>query len=272
MYSFIQYQKLMEGVSAHGNELLAYVMVVAEEYHKLPKVTKSDLKHWESLATSVEKFMPRMMSDVKVVFTTEDPYPNQREMMYDIIVNKRMKIYATTDDGGQEGQHPGLSNKQNNILRAVHDYATHYAKNAKWFKKFLKTGHIKDVKQKEFKMVRFSHHAFTVRGEMNTFVTHSRIAPKLAVPALFTEIVGQICTYFVTGKFTDNKASVMDGIDFKNVGKFTSSGLQKRKEKYLAMLNDDSIKTIKLNFGGVVIDKSKIRWGLLSRGEGQKRK
>lgn len=238
-------QILTEGVVAHGNELLAYVIVVAEEYAYLPKVRPSDLKHWEALISHNNKMLPRIMSDVDVVFTTEDPYKNQREMMYDIIVNKRMKIYATTDDGSQEGAHPGMSADDNNILRAVHDYLAHYGPNAQWFKHFLKTNNIKDVKSKKLKTVRFQRNSFTVRGEMNTFVTHAKLAPKSAAPALFTEIVGQICTYFVTNNYTENKAAVMHGIDYQNIGRFTDITLENRKLEYKAMLDDPEIKTIK---------------------------
>jgi hypothetical protein len=86
----------------------------------------------------------------------------------------------------------------------------------------------------------------------------------------FTEIVGQICTYFVTGNYTDNKVAIMHGIDFDNIGKFTDEELNNRKMRYKRLLDDDSVDKFKTKIG--IFDKSKIRWNLLSRGEGQKRK
>lgn len=264
---------LNEGIVASGNELLAYIMVVAEEYHKLPKFDENEMYRWELMVAHNNKVLPHIMSGVKVEFTGDDPYKNQREMMYDMIVNKRMKIYATIDDDdAQEGSHPGISNADNSVFRAVHDFLGHYAPNVKEVTKYIKDNNIKDVDDSKFKSFRFKRNSFTVRGEMGTYVSHSKMSPPKAIPAMFTEIVGQICTYFVTGDFTENKVAVIDGVDFKNVGKFSDHSMERRKQNYQKQLEDDNIKSIDIDVPNARIDKGNIRWGLISHGEGKKRK
>lgn len=262
---------LREGVRVHSYELLAYVMVVAEEFAKLPKVNPDDVWRWEELIAHDDRMLPRVANKVKIEFVTGDPYKNQREMMYDIIVNKRMKIYQTEDDGGQEGAHPAMTNRQNDVFRAVHDYVGHFGPNAQKVADYIAQHNITGVDDPKYKELRFDRNSFTVRGEMGTFVTHARLAPPAAIPALFTEIVGQICTYFVTNNFTVNKVAVINGIDYRNLGHFTDTELELRKRKYMKMLNDPSIESIELEIPGVVVDKKAIRWNLLSRGEGQTR-
>lgn len=262
---------LREGVRVHSYEFLAYVIVVAEEFHRLPKVDPDEVWRWEELVAHDDRMLPRVAGSVDIEFVTSDPYKNQREMMFDIIVNKRMKIYQTTPDESQEGSHPGMTDRQNDIFRAVHDYVGHFAPNVQKVADYIATHNIASPDDPKYKELRFDRNSFTVRGEMNTFVTHSRLAPPSAIPALFTEIVGQICTYFVTNDFTVNKVAVIDGIDYRNIGKFTSLELETRKRDYMRLLNDSSVETIDIQIPGVTIDKSKIRWNLLSRGEGQTR-
>jgi hypothetical protein len=263
---------LKEGVRVHSYELLAYVMVVAEEFHKLPKIDPEEVWRWEALIAHDARMLPRVTGKIDVQFVDHDPYKNQRELMFDIIVNKRMQVYQTQDDGGQEGSHPGMSNRENDVFRAVHDYIGHFGPNAQKVGDYIAQHNIKDKNDPEFKKLRFERNSFTVRGEMNTFVTHARLAPPESVPALFTEIVGQICTYFVTNNYTVNKVAVISGIDYKNLGNFLSSDLTARKRKYMQMLADGDVESIEIDVPGVVIDKDKIRWNLLSRGEGQVRK
>jgi hypothetical protein len=262
---------LGEGVRVHSYEFLAYVMVVAEEFHKLPKVDPDEVWRWEELVAHDDRMLPRVANKVKIEFVNGDPYKNQREMMFDIIVNKRMKIYQTVPDESQEGSHPAMTDRQNDVFRAVHDYLGHFGPNAQKVGDYIAKHNITHTDDPKFKELRFDRNSFTVRGEMNTFVTHSRLAPPVAIPALFTEIVGQICTYFVTNDFTVNKVAVIKGIDYRNVGQFISAELTARKKEYMRLLNDSSVETIDIQIPGVTITKSKIRWNLLSRGEGQTR-
>jgi len=255
---------LNEAVEVHGNELVAYCIVVAEEFKKLPYLDEDALPLWQAVAEHNNKMLSKILKKVRIEYTSRDPYKTQKDMMYDIIVNNRMKIFKTPSDES----HPGLSAVENDILRTVHDFIGHHLPNEKEFAKFLAKNNFE--KNPNYKTYRFSKNSFTVRGEMNTYLTHTKLLPKKLKPVLFTEIVGQICTYFVTNDFTDNKVAVMKGIDFDKVGMFTDKNLTIRKERYRTMLDDDSIEKFKTELGDY--DKSTIRWNLLSRGEGQVRK
>jgi hypothetical protein len=59
---------------------------------------------------------------------------------------------------------------------------------------------------------------FTLRGELAAYNTHVKTTPREAIPALFTEVVGQVCTYNVLGKFAEQKTCLLDGFDYYNVG------------------------------------------------------
>ena len=255
---------LKEGIVVSGNDLAAYCLVVAEEYINMPMLDKSVIGKWDELIQHNNKMLPRILSGVDIIFTATDPYPNQREMMYDILVNKRMKIFKTESDDS----HIGMSASDNNTLRAVHDYLGHYKPLESSFKRFMKDANVKSTKDEKFKKLRFSKNSFTVRGEMNTYISHSKLLPDNLKPVLFTEIVGQICTYFTTGNFTDNKVGIMKGIDFDNIGFFTNRKLETRMARYSELLSDNNVSEIPTKIGK--INKDTLRWNVLSRGEGQK--
>lgn len=256
---------LMEAIEENGNGLVAYCIVVAEEYIKMPDFDQEAMDAWVKVITHNEKMMKKIMKSVNVEFVDGDPYRNQKDMMYDIIKNNRLKIFKTPNDDA----HPGMSGRENDILRTVHDYLGHHLPNEKEFAKFLAKNNVKQGDD-AYKKFRFSKNNFTVRGEMNTYITHGKLLPADLRPVLFTEIVGQICTYFSTGNYTVNKVGIMDGIDFKRVGLFTSSELSKRKAMYKELLDNSEVDSFKTQFG--TFDKSSINWSLLSRGEGQKNK
>jgi len=73
--------------------------------------------------------------------------------------------------------------------------------------------------------------------------------------------------FFATNNFTNNKVAVFKGVDFKNVGRFTDQKLEARKQEILKDLNNPDVLEIRL-IGYPPMKKSKIRWDLLSRGEG----
>jgi len=261
LVNLIEQILLTESISVNGNELIAYCFVLAEEYKKLPEFDESEMWRWNEMLSHNEKMLPKVLSKVKIEYVADDPYPNMKAMMYDMTVNRRMKIFAS--DG--EGYKHGISPKENDKFRAIHDYIGHFSKNAKAFKEFLEKNGIKDGKDGRIAEYRFSGNNFTVRGEMNAYLTHAKLATEGAKAALFTEIVGQIATYFTTGNYTDNKVAVMKGVDFKNIGKFTDPKLEKRKQEYVRQLEDDNVSVIKTDVGNVI--KSEINYGMLSRGE-----
>lgn len=253
-----------ESIVTNGNDFVAYCIVVAEEYKELPEYDENAAELWKRVASHNEKMLAKIMKKVDIQYTDKDPYKNQKDMMYDIIVNRRMRIFKTPSDDS----HPGLNAVENDILRAVHDFVGHHLPNGKKFAKFLYNQNYE--KTPEYNRFRFDKNNFTVRGEMNTYLSHTKLLPKELKPVFFTEIVGQICTYFATGDYTNNKVAIMQGIDFDNVGKFTNDELTNRKMRYKEMLEDDGVEKFKTKLG--TFDKSNIKWNLLSRGEGQKRK
>jgi hypothetical protein len=106
---------------------------------------------------------------VKVVFTEKDPYDNFKQMSDDIEGNNRMKIFS----GGSTPKH--LSERENNISRAVHDYFGHY-KNEK---------------------------PFTLKGEFMKWYNMREYYPKNVQRLLFTEVVCQTSAVIYLGGFTD---------------------------------------------------------------------
>jgi hypothetical protein len=248
---------LQEGIVVHGDALLAYTITVAEIYAEKPVFEPSAVRHWEALVASNDKMFRRVIANIDIVFTEDDPYKNVREVVQDVVNNRRLKVFKTP-----ESKHPFFSERDNDMFRALHDALTHVGSNITHFIRMVKAD---PRNAKKFKPIWGS--GFSVRGEMNTFVTHSRIAPREATPALFTEIVGQICTYFVTGDFADDKVAVLDGVDFKNVG-VLSGKRAARYQELLAQIEDPSIRYTRTKVNNITIDKEKINWRMLSPGEG----
>lgn len=59
---------------------------------------------------------------VRVEFQDDDPYESAEEMFRDVDNRRLLKVYRTTG----EQSHPLLTNTQNNMFRAVHDYYGHH--------------------------------------------------------------------------------------------------------------------------------------------------
>jgi hypothetical protein len=185
-----------------------YKRLVAEAYHNAPKYDPSAVKHWKSLSDSCYTFFKRLTSKIDVIFVStkekyknnpseidimgekysviyhEDPYETQQEMKKDYEENNRIMISMDYSD------HPVFSVKDNIVFRTVHDYIVHIGGN----------------------------HPFGTRGEIKAYNLHAKLAPNDALPALFTEIVGQACYYFTYGYFPEQKIAVLEGFDYENVG------------------------------------------------------
>lgn len=96
--------------------------------------------------------------DVHVTFTDADPYPNAETMFADVR-HGHLSVYRTSPDQS----HPLLSDAENNMFRAVHDFHGHYM-----------TGR------------NFDRH-----GEEAAWVRHSQMFTGLARRAMTTETRGQ---------------------------------------------------------------------------------
>jgi hypothetical protein len=162
-----------------------YAKLVSDAYINAPDFDDSVVPSYRALMESTKKLYKRLQSKVKVEFVDYDPYSSRNEMADDVKNTGILKISKLFNE------HPLYSKEENLILRAVHDYYTHIIANQD----------------------------FGLRGELKAYNTHARLAPPAALPALFTEVVGQVCYAIVNGDFTKQKICKLDGFDYLNVGK-----------------------------------------------------
>jgi len=184
-----------------------YTTLVADTYAKLPDYDSSVVSHWESLNNSNHTLFKRLLSKVNVIFTTndktkvgsinidgkpykvefikqEDEYQSASQMRNEFNETGILKISIDYSD------HPVFSVTDNIVFRTVHDYMAHILGN----------------------------HDFGAKGEIASYNRHVKMAPKDAIPALFTEVVGQASYTIKNNKFPKQKIAVMDGFDFINLG------------------------------------------------------
>lgn len=130
-------------------------------YEELPEVDPAAAPAYRRLAIETRaqfRFMTEELG-IKVEFVDDDPYSTPQAMLRDVTKNKRLKVYKTTEDQA----HPYLSNDENNMFRAVHDFFGHGG---------LRTN--------------FSRH-----GEEVAYFEHARMFSPEAQRALATETLGQ---------------------------------------------------------------------------------
>ncbi len=140
---------------------------------------------WRALNESNGRLFRQIASKLRVEFVDEDPYGNAQEMRAETRRSGVLRIFK----GGSD--HPFFSVEENWRFRAVHDYYTHIV-------------HGED---------------FTLRGELRAYNTHSKLAPPMALPALYTEVVAQVCCAIVSGgEFPVQKMAVVPGADYRTVG------------------------------------------------------
>lgn len=163
-----------------------FVPLVAEAYAARPEFEPGVVNSWKVLERHTNLMYGQLLSQVKVIPTADDPYPGYEEMMHDIRVNRRMKVYTGSSE------HPVWTPEQNVRFRAVHDYIVHRA----------------------------GEHPFTLRGELGAYNRHVKIAPPEARVALFTEIVGQTCSYWHNNEQFNfpQKVAKLYGFDYERVG------------------------------------------------------
>lgn len=228
-----------EGVSLNGPiESVAFAIAVAEAYESAPVHDPSVDKIWDILKRhTLDVLFKRVKGlGIDIQYTKDDPYHEYgsnpkmmiRAMLYDIIANKRLIIYSDFSDN-----HPNFSETENVVFRTIHDYFTHgkllstfkknYTELAK--KHGIRHGELPTSDQLKAIIPNVSlsrggnmGHALTHRGELNAASAHMRLAPDAAAPALFTEVVGQICYNMCTAQFPPQKVAILPGFDFKNLG------------------------------------------------------
>ena len=165
-----------------------YADLVADAYLAAPEFEPRAVSHFEALTPFVQKMFKQIESRVNVKFVDYHPYETAQDLRQDVQQTGTMKI-ATID-----GEHEIFDEITNAKFRAVHDYMSH------------------------IQAIGSRGTEFTLRGEIAAYNTHLKTTPRDAVPALFTEVIGQVCTYNITGKFTEQKICLLDGFDYYNVG------------------------------------------------------
>ena len=188
---------LREGIELHGPALVAYAVVVSEAYETLPMMEEGALPAWHALLDHIKRMMPKVRSAVGVQFTDEQPYDTAEQTAMDIAKNKRLSIWT----GGSD--HPVFTPSENHEYRTVHDFFAHYGPMAK----IIKAGKTPTT------------HRFDLRGEYNSYLVHAKMLSPKALPAMFTELVGQTTYAIITGHFPAQKVAIMRGFDYYRLGR-----------------------------------------------------
>lgn len=205
----MKYIKTFENFGLNEKMVLAnydkYAELVAKAYEEAPEYDETVVESYKVLIESVKKMFKQLQSKVKVEFVDYDPYETRDEMAKDVEENKLLRISKLFNE------HPIFTEEENLMLRTVHDYYTHIIANQD----------------------------FGLRGELKAYNTHARLAPPAALPALFTEIVGQVCYAIVhgttdenglfTANFAPQKICKLDGFDYKNVGQVDNMEIVNKK-------------------------------------------
>jgi hypothetical protein len=165
-----------------------YAQLVADAYLAAPKLESRAASSFEALVPFIEKMFKRIQSRVTVEFVDYHPYESAEQLRQDVNTTGTIKI-ATID-----AEHEIFDEITNAKFRAIHDYMAH------------------------IQAIGSRGTEFTLRGELAAYNTHLKTTPKDAIPALFTEVVGQVCTYNIIGKFAEQKICLLDGFDYYNVG------------------------------------------------------
>lgn len=163
----------------------AYSEMVAAAYAAAPTSDSDMTGSYAALAEHNEKMFHQMLSKIDIEFQEEDSYKSFKQLKKAVEETGILKVHT----GG--GAHPMWSDEQNWKFRAVHDILGHLAG----------TGH-----------------SFSLRGEIAAYNQHLKIIPTAAIPALFTEVVGQVCSYYVNKSYPEQKACYLHGFDFEKIG------------------------------------------------------
>jgi len=179
-------EKLMLKPGPNGWDL--YRDLVAKAYMAAPSFEPRAVSSFEATTPFIEKMFKQIQSRVEVQFVDYHPYETAEELRQDVQQNNLMRV-ATID-----ADHALFDEITNAKFRAIHDYMSH-------IQAFGSTGT-----------------PFGLVGELKAYNVHLKTLPPEAAPALFTEIVGQVCAKETTGEFQEQKICLLDGFDYYNVG------------------------------------------------------
>ena len=258
---------IFEGVTPKSDvALTAYIITVAETYAAAPVNDPKAYSAWEALNRSTtETLMKRLTgSRIKLEYSKVDPYaafttqPSMmiRYMLFDMVVNNKLVIYTG------DSQHPYFTEEQNVAFRAVHDFFAHGKVRSSFFQQLkdaardLGLSKLPSIDKagpllRRIDLSSYGNRGalFNGRGELNAASSHIRLAPKEAAPALFTEVVGQVSSQIVTGKFGVQKVAILPGFDYQKLGRYLPGSAQERRGQELEQQIRDGAETVRTAFG-----------------------
>ena len=172
-----------------------YSELVAEAYRTAPMYDSAVEPLYIKLGKWLEGTFGRISSQLEIKMVPEHPYKSAKEMRNR--VQKEKVMYVSTSDA----DHPVWKGKQgliwNTMFRTWHDWEGHIAKGR----------------------------GFRLQGEIASYNAHTKTVPRACLPILFTEVVGQICCFYQSGKKNCvQKAMIMPEFDYINVGALTPEG------------------------------------------------
>ena len=187
-----------------------YSQLVAEAYEQAPDYDPAAEEGYRVLAKWLKGHFGRISTRTRFEFVPEHVYESAKELRQR--VRDEGVMYVSTLDA----DHPVWTGKEglitNTMFRAFHDWQ----------------GHIEHGK------------GFTLRDEIGSYNAHTKIVPRAAIPVLFTEVVGQICCFYQSGKRNcKQKAIILDDFDYIKVGSLTPKG-----EKRFGFKLDPKTKTL----------------------------
>lgn len=196
-----------------------YRKLVTQAYEQAPAMEPGAAGHWHALNASNHRLFKQLLSRVKIIFVSGEqhmgghvltidgrqypveyfpggqPYDTQPQMKGDYEQTGTLRISIDYSD------HPIFSVEDNIVFRTVHDFIVHIQGN----------------------------HPFGAKGEIASYNLHSKLAPLDALPALFTEVVGQACFAVTHGDFPQQKIAVLKGFDYRQVGKVEGYDIQNKE-------------------------------------------
>ena len=143
---------------------------IAQAYIGAPIFDASVAHHWHALRKDTLHLFRMVQNKLDVSFVTGQPYATAQDMAHSVKETGILRISTDFAD------HPIFGVETNCRFRAVHDYC-----------------HI--MARRNFGLV----------GEIETFHVQALLASSEALPALFTEIVGQTCVHHITHAFPIQK-------------------------------------------------------------------
>lgn len=197
--------RVLEKISLPGESSInSYMQQVADAYGKAPSMDRAAVTHWTALSQHTDKVLyPKIEAQLKKIYREKNPefktnpngggfifephhtYKTAEEMSAEVL-NKGVFRVSTADS-----EHPVWNLDQNVRFRAVHDWYTHIINKA----------------------------PFNARGEIRAYNTYVKLIPPNAVPAAFTEIVGQVSYAIINGGFGEQKVCLLPQFDYVHLGK-----------------------------------------------------